>query len=104
MQADNKKIATNTIALYIRMAITMAVSFLAVRVTLQVLGSEDYSLNNLIGSIVAMFSFINGKQSILAGLCALIYMLLLYSEPNKERNEQQERRRVLFPNGTTIQE
>ena len=62
MQADNKKIAKNTIALYIRMAITMAVSFLSVRVTLQVLGSEDYGLNNLVGSIVAMFSFINGSM------------------------------------------
>lgn len=62
MQADNKQIAKNTIALYIRMAITMAVSFLTVRVTLQVLGSEDYGLNNLVGSIVAMFSFINGSM------------------------------------------
>lgn len=62
MQADNKKIAKNTIALYIRMAITTVVSFLTVRVTLQVLGSEDYGLNNLVGSIVAMFSFINGSM------------------------------------------
>lgn len=62
MQADNKKIAKNTIALYIRMAITTVVSFLTVRVTLQVLGSEDYGLNNLVGSVVAMFSFINGSM------------------------------------------
>ena len=62
MQADNKKIAKNTIALYVRMAITTVVSFLTVRVTLQVLGSEDYGLNNLVGSIVAMFSFINGSM------------------------------------------
>ena len=62
MQRDNKKIAKNTVALYIRMAITMIVSFFSVRVTLQVLGSEDFGLNNLVGSIVAMFSFINGSM------------------------------------------
>lgn len=62
MQENNKKIARNTIALYFRMAITMAVSFFTVRITLQVLGSEDYGLNNLVGSIVALFSFINGSM------------------------------------------
>lgn len=62
MQTNNKTIAKNTIALYIRMAITMVVSFLTVRITLHILGSEDYGLNNLVGSIVAMFSFINGSM------------------------------------------
>lgn len=49
-------------ALYFRMAITMIVSFFAVRVTLQILGSEDYGLNNLVGSVVALFSFINSSM------------------------------------------
>ena len=62
MQENNKKIAKNTVALYIRMAITMVVSFFTVRITLQVLGSDDYGLNNLVGSIVALFSFINGSM------------------------------------------
>ena len=59
---DNKKIARNTIALYIRMAVTMAIGFFTARVTLQQLGVEDYGLNNLVGSIVSMFSFINGSM------------------------------------------
>lgn len=59
---DNKKIARNTIALYIRMTITMAIGFFTARVTLQQLGVEDYGLNNLVGSIVSMFSFINGSM------------------------------------------
>ena len=58
---DKNKIAKNTIALYIRMGFTMVISFLTARVTLQVLGVEDYGLNNLVGSIVALFSFINGS-------------------------------------------
>lgn len=61
-QVDQKKIAKNTIALYIRMAITMVISFFTARVTLQQLGVEDYGLNNLVGSIVSMFSFINGSM------------------------------------------
>ena len=61
-QVNQKKIAKNTIALYIRMAITMVISFFTTRVTLEQLGVEDYGLNNLVGSIVSMFSFINGSM------------------------------------------
>ena len=61
-QIDKNKIAKNTVALYIRMGITMVISFIAARVTLQVLGVDDYGLNNLVGSVVAMFSFINGSM------------------------------------------
>ncbi len=49
-------------ALYIRMGITMIISFFTARVILQVLGVEDYGLNNVVGSVVAMFSFINGSM------------------------------------------
>ncbi len=59
---NSKKIATNTIALYIRLGITMFISFFTARVMLQQLGVEDYGLNNLVGSIVTMFSFINGSM------------------------------------------
>lgn len=59
---NSKKIATNTIALYLRLGITMIISFFTSRVTLQQLGVEDYGLNNLVGSIVSMFSFINGSM------------------------------------------
>lgn len=61
-QVNQKKIAKNTVALYIRMAITMVISFFTTRVTLEQLGVEDYGLNNLVGSIVSMFSFINGSM------------------------------------------
>ena len=58
----NNKIAKNTIALYIRMAITMFISFFTTRLTLEVLGIEDYGLNNLVSSVVALFSFLNGSM------------------------------------------
>lgn len=59
---DSKKIATNTIALYIRLGVTMVISFFTTRVMLQQLGAEDYGLNNLVASVVSMFSFINGSM------------------------------------------
>ncbi len=37
----------------------MIISFFTTRVTLQVLGVNDYGLNNLVGSVVALFSFLN---------------------------------------------
>ena len=59
---NSKKIASNTIALYVRLGITMIISFFTARITLQQLGVEDYGLNNLVGSIVSMLSFINGSM------------------------------------------
>ena len=59
--SGNKKIAKNTIALYIRMGITMLISFFATRITLEILGVEDYGLNNVVASVVSMFGFINGS-------------------------------------------
>ena len=61
-QINSKKIAKNTITLYTRYIITMLISFFTVRVTLEQLGVENYGLNNLVGSIVSMFSFINGSM------------------------------------------
>ncbi|MDL2241963.1 hypothetical protein LJB91_03555 [Bacteroidales bacterium OttesenSCG-928-L03] len=59
---DKKKIAKNTLTLYFRMAFTMLVGFFVTRVSLEVLGSQDFGLNNLVGGVVAMFSFINGSM------------------------------------------
>ena len=49
-------------ALYIRMGITMIISFFTARVTLQILGVEDYGLNNVVASAVSMFGFISGSM------------------------------------------
>ncbi len=59
---NSSRIASNTIALYIRMGITMIISFFTARVTLQQLGVDDYGLNNLVGSIVSMLSFLNSSM------------------------------------------
>ena len=57
---DNRRIAKNTIALYVRMAIAMLVSLFTSRVLLQSLGVEDYGTYGVVGGIVTLFAFING--------------------------------------------
>lgn len=60
---DNKRIAKNTIFLYFRMLLTMAVSLYTARVVINVLGVSDYGLYNVVGGVVTLFSFINGTLS-----------------------------------------
>lgn len=59
MEVNNKRIAKNTIALYFRMLLLMAVSLYTTRVVLAVLGVDDYGIYNLIGGFITLFSFIS---------------------------------------------
>ena len=56
---NNKRIAKNTIALYIRTLVTMAVGLFTSRVVLNVLGIEDYGVYNVVGGVVSMFTIVN---------------------------------------------
>lgn len=56
---DNRKIAKNTILLYVRMLLIMAVSLYTSRVILEVLGIEDYGIYNLIAGFVTFLAFIS---------------------------------------------
>lgn len=56
---DNKRLAKNTIVLYLRtIAVTLITLFIS-RILLKNLGVEDYGLYNVVGSIVVLFSFLN---------------------------------------------
>lgn len=60
---DGKRIAKNTMFLYIRMLLLMLISLYTSRVILDVLGIEDYGLFNVVGGVVGVFSFISGTLS-----------------------------------------
>ena len=60
---NNKRIAKNTAFLYIRMLIMLFISFFTSRVILQSLGVVDYGIYNVVGGVVAMFSFFNAALS-----------------------------------------
>ena len=55
---NNKRIAKNTAMLYMRMLLSMAVSFYTSRIVLNILGVDDFGIYNLVGGIVVLFSFL----------------------------------------------
>lgn len=59
----NKRIAKNTLLLYIRMLFLMIVSLYTSRVVLNALGVEDFGIYNVVGGIVAMFNVLSGSLS-----------------------------------------
>lgn len=61
--ANNKRIAKNTLMLYIRMLLIMGVTLYTSRIILQALGIDDYGIYNVVGGVVAMFGFINSSLS-----------------------------------------
>lgn len=58
-KTNNKRIAKNTMLLYFRMLITMGVGLYTGRIILNILGVSDYGINNVVGGIVMMASFLN---------------------------------------------
>lgn len=60
---DNKRIAKNTLMLYVRMLFTMFVSLYTTRVVLQALGENDYGLYNLVGAVVGMMGILTSLLS-----------------------------------------
>lgn len=61
--ANNKRIAKNTLLLYVRTLFIMAITLYTSRVILNALGVEDYGIYNVVGGVVAMFSLISGSLS-----------------------------------------
>ena len=60
---NNKRIAKNTLMLYIRMFFLMVINIYTTRVVLQALGVEDYGVYNVVGDIVAIFAVISRSLS-----------------------------------------
>lgn len=57
--SNNKRIAKNTMLLYVRMFFVMCIQLYTSRVVLKALGVEDYGIYNVVGGIVTMFAFLN---------------------------------------------
>ena len=58
MQDSNKRIAVNTIIVYIRLFVTMIVGLFSSRYVLMALGVSDYGLYNVVGSVIGMYAFV----------------------------------------------
>ena len=55
-----RRIAKNTLMLYIRMFVLMLVALYTSRVVLAALGENDFGIYNVVGGVVAMFTIISG--------------------------------------------
>ncbi len=63
ISSNNKRIAKNTLLLYFRMFLMMAISLYTSRVVLKTLGVEDFGIYNVVGGLIEMFGFINGSMA-----------------------------------------
>ena len=61
--ANNKRIAKNTIILYVRMIIMMLISLYTSRIVLSTLGFDDYGVYQVVGGVIILFSFLNNGLS-----------------------------------------
>ena len=64
--SNNKRIAKNTILLYFRMFVMMAVGLFTSRVILDALGASDYGIYNVVGGLVLCLdrSYVCGHKPI----------------------------------------
>ncbi len=70
--SDNKRIAKNTLFLYVRMFIVMGVTLFTSRVILDKLGANDFGLYNVVGGVVGMLGFLSSTL----GISTLRYILI----------------------------
>lgn len=60
---NNKRIAKNTILLYIRMLISIVISLYTSRVILQTLGIEDFGIFGIVAGVASSLTFLNTSMS-----------------------------------------
>lgn len=60
---NNKRVAKNTLFLYLRMIIVMGITLFTTRALLSALGVEDYGVYNVVCGFVSMFGFLNTSMA-----------------------------------------
>lgn len=62
MDSNNKRIAKNSIALYVRMLFTVSIGLYTSRLVLQYLGVKDFGIYNIVGGVVTLMMFLNSTM------------------------------------------
>ena len=60
----NNRIAKNSLFLYMRLLLMMAITLFTSRVVLDCLGEDNYGIYNVVGGVVAMFAFVQNSMTI----------------------------------------
>lgn len=61
--SDTKRVAKNTLLLYMRMLVMMGLGLFTSRITLQALGVDNYGIYNVVGGIVVILGFLNNAMA-----------------------------------------
>ena len=80
-KSNSKRVAKNTLLLYVRMLFLMAISLFTSRVILQTLGVEDFGIYNVVGGFVSLFAIISQSLSSAASR----FLTFEMGKGNKER-------------------
>lgn len=83
--SNNKRIAKNTLILYLRMFFLMLISLYTSRLVLQILGVDDFGIYNAVGGVVSMFALLSGS---------LTNSVMRYLTIELGRNNQEELEKV----------
>lgn len=79
--SSNRRIAKNTVLLYIRMIVMMLIGLYTSRVVIQSLGVDDFGIYNAVGGVVAMFAILSSSLSTAVSR----YLTFELGRGNKER-------------------
>ena len=60
---NTKRIAKNTIVLYLRMIVVMLITLYTSRLILQALGVNDFGLYNVVGGVIGLLTFFQGTMN-----------------------------------------
>lgn len=63
MDSANKRIAKNTLFMYVKFFSNMVIGLYTSRLVLEILGVSDYGLFSVVGGVLAMFTFISSSLS-----------------------------------------
>ena len=63
LNITNKRIAKNTLFLYIRMGVVMMITLYTSRIFLRTLGIDDFGIFNVVAGFVSMFTFLNSTMA-----------------------------------------
>lgn len=83
-QENTKRVAKNTLFMFMRMILVMCVGFFTSRVVLETLGVSDYGIYNIVGSVVVFLSFFKNA------LNNATYRYLTFELGNGDRNRLQQ--------------
>lgn len=91
--SKKKRVAKNTLMLYIRMFLTVAISLYTSRIVLEQLGVNDYGIYNVVGGLVSMFSIVSSSMTSAIGR----FLTFELGRGNIEKLK------LIFSNAVTIQ-